>query len=187
MTGWESEASRQFETERLRLRPPTFDDAEAIFSTYATDPEVTRYLEWAPHQGLEDTRAFLGRCAQSMRDGRELAWVLEHGGSGVVVGMLSARPRGHMADLGYVLARPHWGQGLMVEAVRPVVDWLLADPRIYRVWAICDVDNVGSARVLEKAGFSLEGVLRKWMPHCNLGPIPRDVRCYSMVTEETTT
>jgi len=42
----------------------------------------------------------------------------------------------------------------MTEAVQKVVDWALKQPEIYRVWAVCDVDNVGSARVMAKAGMT---------------------------------
>ncbi len=51
-----------FTTERLTLRPPRPADAEAIFRAYATDPEVTRYLTWAPHRTVEETRQFVERC-----------------------------------------------------------------------------------------------------------------------------
>ncbi len=48
-----------FETVRLALRRPAAGDIEAIFSRYAGDPEVTRFLAWPRHESLEDTRAFL--------------------------------------------------------------------------------------------------------------------------------
>jgi ribosomal-protein-alanine N-acetyltransferase len=56
---------RTLETERLRLRPPALDDAQAIFGEYAQDPQVTRYLTWRPHDSVETTRTFLRRCVQS--------------------------------------------------------------------------------------------------------------------------
>jgi RimJ/RimL family protein N-acetyltransferase len=43
------------ETPRLRLRLPVMADATSIFEQYAQDREVTKYLEWRPHQGIEDT------------------------------------------------------------------------------------------------------------------------------------
>lgn len=47
------------ETARLYLRKPVSTDAESIFTIYASDPQVTRYLSWPTHRGLDDTRAFL--------------------------------------------------------------------------------------------------------------------------------
>jgi len=52
---------------------------------------------------------------------------------------------------------------------------------IYRVWATCDVDNVASARLLERVGMEREGVLRRWLVHPNLSEAPRDCLCYSIV------
>jgi RimJ/RimL family protein N-acetyltransferase len=69
----------------------------------------------------------------------------------------------------------------MTEAVRAVADWWLEQPAIYRVWAVCDVENRASARVLERAGFELEGTLRRWMIHPNVSDEPRDALCWARV------
>ena len=49
---------RVITTSRLILRPPELSDAEAIFTGYGQDPDVTRYLIWRPHQSIADTEAF---------------------------------------------------------------------------------------------------------------------------------
>lgn len=95
--------------------------------------------------------------------------------------MVASRLRGSKADLGYVLSRSHWGQGLATEAVRSVNEWLRASPDIYRVWATCDFENPASARVLEKIGMECEGVLRRWIIHPNISPEPRDSFVYAWV------
>ena len=78
---------------------------------------------------------------------------------------------------GYVLARPFWGRGLMTEALTEVAHWAMRQEGIWRIGAVCDVDNPASARVMEKSGLVREGVLRRWLIHPNLSPDPRD--CYS--------
>jgi RimJ/RimL family protein N-acetyltransferase len=95
--------------------------------------------------------------------------------------MLDVRPGPHGVELGYVLGRANWNHGYMTEAVQTVTAWLPGQPEIYRVWAVCDVDNSGSARVLEKAGFQREGILRRWTMHPNAGAQPRDCLCYARV------
>jgi RimJ/RimL family protein N-acetyltransferase len=82
---------------------------------------------------------------------------------------------------GYVLARQYWGNGYMLEALAHLVDWALAQPGVYRAWAFCDVDNPGSARVMEKAGMTLEGRLRRWHVCPELGDEPRDCWVYARV------
>jgi ribosomal-protein-alanine N-acetyltransferase len=76
-----------------------------------------------------------------------------------VVGTVGLRVQGHRVELGYVLARPYWGQDLATEAARAVVDWAIARPEVHRVWAVCDLDNHASARVLEKVGMERKGRL----------------------------
>ena len=69
----------------------------------------------------------------------------------------------------------------MPDAANAVVEWALAQPEIYRVWAVCDVDNLASARVLEKIGMQCEGLLRRYILHPNISEAPRDCWCYAKV------
>jgi len=167
---------QRLSTERLELRPATIEDADAVFG-YASDPGVSRYLPWRPHASREDTIDFLRRCEQDWRDGSAFPWVIVEAGR--VVGMIEAGIDGYRASLGYVLASDAWGRGIATEAVEAVVGALLELPELWRVWATCDVENRASARVLEKAGFSFEGVLHRWDRH-NVGPEPRDARVYAI-------
>ncbi len=87
----------------------------------------------------------------------------------------------HRLGFGYVLARPWWGRGLMAEALAEVAGWALAQPPVFRIGAVCNVENPGSARVMEKAGLAREGVLRRWAVHLNIGDEPRDCFSYARV------
>ena len=95
--------------------------------------------------------------------------------------MIRLQCQNHCANLGYVLARHYWNQGLMTEALQPLVDWAIVQPEIYRVWAVCDIDNLASARVLEKVGMTCEGILHRWLIHPNVSNEPRDCLCYGKV------
>ncbi len=82
-----------------------------------------------------------------------------------------------------MLGRSWWGRGFMTEAARaPSWSGAWPDPAIYRVWAVTDVDNTASARVLEKTGMLREGRLRA-LAHppepCALEP--RDCWCFARV------
>jgi len=169
------------ETPRLRLRPPMMGDAEAIFTQYARDVEVTKYLLWRPHETIETVRDFLRHCLAAREQGTTFPWAITRKSDGRLLGMIEARIDASRAELGYALARPFWGQGFATEAVRAVVDLALAHPTIYRVWAVCDLENHASARVLEKAGLQREGVLRRWSVHPNVSEVPRDCVCYAKV------
>ena len=164
-------------TARLTLRPPQLDDAPAVFANYASDPEVTRYLSWPTHQHQAQTEAWLRSVTHRVEGSpTDRTWLLDDGAS--VIGAFRARFDGHRAAFGYVLARAYWRRGLMTEVAGTVVPRLAAVPGVYRVWTVCDIDNFGSARVLEKIGMRFEGVLLRWCIHPNVSNRPRDVRCY---------
>jgi len=170
-----------WETARLTARPPTSADAQLLFEQYARDPAVAKYMTWRPHGDVKETLEFLRRCERVWIDGSAFPWSLWVKGTGEFAGLLEIRVSASAVDLGYALAQRWWRHGLMSEALQSVVQWALAQPEIYRVWATCDVENVASARVLERVGMEREGVLRRWLVHPNISEVPRDCLCYSVV------
>ncbi|GKA60888.1 acyl-CoA N-acyltransferases superfamily protein [Tanacetum coccineum] len=89
---------------------------------------------------------------------------------------------GHKADIGYGLAAKYWGQGIATAAVKMAVKMVLTDfPDIVRLQAFTDVENIGSQRVLEKAGFKKEGLLRKYTL---LKGCIKDTLVYSFLSED---
>jgi ribosomal-protein-alanine N-acetyltransferase len=172
---------KRIETERLTLRIPSLADAEAIFREYAQDPEVTRYLIWEPHRAINETLEFLSHCVSAWQKESGFPNVITLEGRDSAIGMIDIRPDGFKVEMGYVLGRAYWGKGYMTEAVRALVDWALSQEEIYRVWAICDVDNLASARVLEKAGMQREGLLRREIIHPSVSSQPRDCYLYAIV------
>lgn len=166
----------ELHTERLVLRWPRLTDAPAILAAYAGDERVTRFMTWTPHTDVASLeRDYLRDAVRRIGRGTEPAWLVHLDGE--VVGMVSTRPGAHGHELGYVLSADHWGRGIMPEAVEAVTSALHA-VGVERVYAYTDVENAGSARVLEKAGFVEEGVLRAHMrvPHLDG---PRDSRLFA--------
>ncbi len=130
---------------------------------------------------IEQTKEFLTQAINSWAQGTEYTWAITLKDTTGLIGMIALRVNLTKADFGYVLARPHWNQGFTTEAVVAVVQWAMAQSEVYRVWALCDTENLASARVLEKAGLQREGTLRRWLPHVNVSSEPRDCFCYSIV------
>lgn len=170
-----------FATARLVARRPRLEDAPAVFAAYAADPEVTRYLSWAPHASVDTLREYLRLTISDWETGASFRYELCLRGSDDPVGSLRLLPEGARVMLGYVLARPLWGRGLMAEALRFGVEWALAQPDVYRAYAFCDVENPASARVMEKVGMEREGVLRRYHTCPTLSPEPRDCLIYAKV------
>ena len=164
-----------FVTARLTARPPKVADAPAVFATYASDAVATRFLIWKAYTEIRPLEEYLATREEAWRTGAgQFAWLLHLRDTGELVGSIGAALAGNSVVFGYVLGRKHWRRGLMAEALGFLVDWSLAQPEIFRAWAYCDVENPASARVMEKAGMTREGVLRRWHVCPTIGPEPRD-------------
>lgn len=167
-------------TDRLILRRPRASDAEAVYA-YAADPEVTFHMDWPTHTDIARSRVFLEYCDAAWADGSEATWAITLTDDDRMAGVIAARPRGHKADFGYALSRAYWGRGLATEAARAVINEAFRLPGMARVWATCSLENIGSRRVLEKAGLEREGVLRAWCVRPQKAGIVEDSYCYSIV------
>ncbi|KLU81333.1 hypothetical protein MAPG_00423 [Magnaporthiopsis poae ATCC 64411] len=88
----------------------------------------------------------------------------------------------HGAEVGYWIGREHWGQGLASEAVVALTRWAFeSHPDIHRLEGLVYANNPASSRVLEKAGFTLEGTRRR--AACKRGEVI-DVRVYGLLRDE---
>ena len=165
-----------FGTARLVARIPRVDDGPAVFASYASDPEVTRYLSWRAYERVEPLNVFLREAIAHWDKGQgHLAWLLCLKGTDTPIGSIGVDLGTEgKAMFGYVLAKKFWGHGFTAEALKHLVDWSLAQPAIFRAWAFCDGENPASVRVMEKAGMTREGILRRWHTSPSLGPEPRD-------------
>ena len=150
-------APERLETARLVLRRPLATDAEAIFTRYAGDREVTRYLGWPVHESLEDTSAFLAFSASEWERLPAGPYLVEGRITGPLLGSTGfAFESAERAMTGYVLAKDAWGHGYATEALRAIVG--IADAvKIRRLFALCHPEHRASWRVLEKCGFVLTG------------------------------
>ncbi|OBF44143.1 GNAT family acetyltransferase [Mycobacterium sp. 852002-50816_SCH5313054-b] len=165
---------------KLMLRPPVLDDAGALYQRVARDPEVTKYLLWAPHPDVSATRRVISEKLNI--GGDERTWAITLKNSGEVIGLASCRrPVPHSVEIGYCLGRRWWGKGYMSEVLDLLLAALQADRQVYRVWATCSPDNERSARLLERAGFGLEGRLTRHAVYPTLGPDPRDALMYAKI------
>lgn len=166
-------------TARLTLRRPRAEDAKAIFRGFASIPEATRFMSWRTHRTLDDTRAFLDFAANGWaRDGVG-AYLIER--EGAVIGTTGLHPETPTrAETGYILRPDAWGQGYATEAGRAMVD-LARTLGFVRVQAHCHVDHHASARVLEKCGMALEGILRAHTVLPNHSPHPADMKVYARI------
>jgi len=164
------------ETERLRLRPRTPGDAEALFPSLS-DPELMHFWSGPPHRDVAETRADFSREAPDWR-----TWAITLKGSDSAIGFVAIgeKRQGGVSEIGYMLARAHWGGGIAIEAVSAVIDRVFAEGQ-RRIFADTDPENLASRGLLERLGFQLEGVLRdEWETHIGV----RDTALYGLLAGE---
>lgn len=84
---------------------------------------------------------------------------------GKVIGSIGAFRQGNIhrqtVEVGYYIAEEYWGKGIMTEAVKLLCEYVFSHTDIIRIYAEPFANNIGSQRVLEKAGFQYEGTLRR--------------------------
>ncbi|CAN1209350.1 GNAT family protein [Tumidithrix helvetica PCC 7403] len=152
-------------TERLTLRKMTLGDAEDIFA-YAQDPDVSRYVTWSTHESIADTEKFLCFVLQSYTTATGMDWGIVHDQDRKLIGTCGLFNWNHnhtRAELGYALSKQYWNQGYMTEAVKAVISFGFHVMMLNRIEAICKIENIASAQVLQKVGMELEGTLRQYV------------------------
>jgi|SRR5579862_7649443 len=151
-------------TARLLLREFTLAD-EADVHEYGGDPEVSRFTDWGPNTPEVTHQVLLGRLELQQKWPRhEIDLGIELCATGKLIGSFRLRitdSENGLGDFGFVLNRAYWNQGLITEATRAVLDKAFTVLNLHRLIATCDTRNVGSARVLEKAGMRREAHFRQ--------------------------
>lgn len=161
-------------TSRLTLQRLRPEDAEEVFYSYASKPEVTRFLTWPTHSSIADARSFLAYADQAWLRGEEFSFGLRLNTNNRLIGAFAVRNDDGRMEVGYALAPAFWSQGLATEACTGMVNYLRKLPDVYRIQSFVDEENVASARVLLKSGFIEEARLPKWRRFVNLNNDPRD-------------
>jgi len=152
-----------FETERLVLRKLVASDAEEYYA-FASDPEVAAQTTWAKHETLRDSEEFLTRVEERVALRQAYHWGIRLKSNGKLIGrtgIIHIDDVHDKAEIGYALSRDYWNQGIVTEATRPIIKYMLEEIEMNRLEARCNDSNPGSYRVMEKLGMSFEGLMRK--------------------------
>ena len=167
-------------TARLVLRQLREDDAAALFSVLS-DPDVMTWWSSGPPASLTETADYVkGNAAEGQGfdcwaitagDDIALGWVI----------LIDGKP--DVKEIGYILRRDRWGQGIACEAVSRVIDHGFVDLNLRRIFADTDPENAGSISLIERLGFQYEGRLRgEWETHIGV----RDSLIFGLLQDEWT-
>jgi len=155
--------TKRIETERLLLRPFTLDDAEMMFTNWASDPAVTRYLRWSPHRTWVETAELLHEWSQHYGEPDFYAWAITDRQTGEVFGSIALihpepdahlpRPADTIWEPGYAIGRAWWNKGYTTEALCAVRDFFFEEVGGDLLTCCHAVENPASGAVMRKAGF----------------------------------
>ena len=142
-------------TDRLTLRPWRESDLNDFYE-YASVDGVGQMAGWNPHRNVEESQTILSHFIEGKH-----VFALEYRGK--VIGSLGVEEYSEEnypeldalqgREIGYVLSKAYWGQGLMPEAVKVVIDWLFNDKKLDFIIVGHFDRNAQSKRVVEKCGF----------------------------------
>ena len=153
-----------FETDRLILRKIEINDLEDIFE-FSSDPEVAHHMTWEVNKSKEETlNNFINVVIENYEKGQTGSLAIVHKESNKVIGTCSFIEWSNEhsnAEIGYVLNRNYWGLGIATEAINELIKLGFETIQLNRIQGRCDIDNIGSEKVMLKVGMCYEGTLRK--------------------------
>lgn len=143
------------------LRPWTIDD-KASLTKYANNPRIARNLtNQFPHPYTEENAAFFIQEVTNRADNDIMAIDIE----GEAVGGIGLHFKYDVycknIELGYWVAEPFWGHGIMTKAIKDRVEFAFANYDVHRIYASVYTRNTGSWKALEKVGFTREAHLKE--------------------------
>ncbi|HBN85146.1 MAG TPA: GNAT family N-acetyltransferase [Clostridiales bacterium] len=172
---------KTLETDRLIIRKFRYEDLDNLYE-YARNPKVGPNAGWCPHESREDSSDILRIFIE-----KDDVWAITDKSTGKVIGSIglhidNKRNNDKARMLGYVLAEPYWGKGLMTEAAKAVIKYAFETMELDLLSVYHYPYNQRSKRVIEKCGFLYEGTLRNASVIYN-GDVNDDV-CYSLTERE---
>ncbi|HLF29988.1 MAG TPA: GNAT family N-acetyltransferase [Xanthomonadales bacterium] len=156
------------ESSRLRLRPLSLEDAPAVFEIHS-DPETLKY--WGHGRMATEAEAanLIRGNLEWVESGMSIYWAMEFLSRPGLIGtctLFKMDEQNRRAEVGYILNRTFWGQGLMSEALSTMIDYAFQTLELHRLEADTDPKNSVSLALLKKFGFKHEGYFReRWWVH----------------------
>ena len=156
--------TKALETDRLILRQFIINDARATFNNWSNDPDVTKYLTWAPHSNVDVSKSVLEGWITSYEKDNFYQWGIVIKSTDELVGTISIVQQKDdikMVQVGYCIGKKWWKQGITSEALAAIIRFFFEEVGINRLEARHDPRNPNSGKVMTKCGLKYEGTMRQ--------------------------
>ncbi|MCL2678662.1 MAG: GNAT family N-acetyltransferase [Clostridiales bacterium] len=158
------QGTKTLQSRRLLLRRFSAEDAPAMYENWANDPEVTKYLRWPHHAGLEVSQSVIAGWVSHYRENDFYNWAIVLKESDMPVGSIGVVGRDDgvkTVHIGYCLGKRWWGRGITAEALKLLIGYFFNEVGANRIEARHDPKNPNSGKVMVKCGFRYEGTQRE--------------------------
>ncbi|MCU7557989.1 GNAT family N-acetyltransferase [Macrococcus capreoli] len=145
----------------IHYRQLELDDIEAIYDLLTKD-ETSRYQSWVI-ETLEDTEQYINQMISLCEQKKMHYRVIEDKDTQKLIGVcrITLNQKHHKGEIGYMIHPDYWGKGIATHAAKDLIRYGFDDLSLNRIYAVTDVRNNGSIRVLEKCGLQREGLMRQ--------------------------
>jgi [ribosomal protein S5]-alanine N-acetyltransferase len=155
------------ETERLHLIDITQNHANCLFEILSLD-EVTKYYGTDTFTSIEEAKKLIDMFQKNYYEKRSIRWgiILKENNKFIgTVGLNGLQLKNKKAEIVYEIHPSYWRKSYTTEAIREVLRYSYVELKLNRIGAVVYLENEASSKLLEKLGFSKEGVLRDYLYH----------------------
>jgi ribosomal-protein-alanine N-acetyltransferase len=152
------------ETDRILMREITNNDIDDMYCYYS-NTIMMKYTKTNPHQSKEETLARIIKLSNSFKNNKGIAWAIESKTEKRVIGDIGLyyiTADHKKAGVGFNIAQEYWNNGYGTEALIMVLNYAVYELNIQDIEATCKIDNIASAKVMEKAGMKYDGTFSKY-------------------------
>lgn len=145
--------TQNIQTPKMILRKITLNDAEHMFNNWASDDDVTKYLNWHTHKSIINTQDIIKSWIEQYNSPTFFQWVIELIDNQKVIGTISLFNVDTVygtCEIGYCMSKEYWNQGLMTEACHHILHYAFCDLNFKMVFAKHDINNPASGKVMRK-------------------------------------
>ncbi|WP_433752995.1 GNAT family N-acetyltransferase [Paenibacillus amylolyticus] len=153
----------ELETKRLLLREIKQSDSQDIFQIFSSD-EVTKFYDVESFTNMKQAEELIQRWNERFVNGQVIRWGIALKSDNRIIGTCGFHgwmKQHYKAAMGYELAPEFWQQGYMTEVAQKIVEYGFNTLELNRIEAFVEPENEGSRKLLEKIGFSEEGILKE--------------------------
>lgn len=175
---------KDLQSERLLLRKITGKDIPDIFEIYSNREVMLYFDDRYAFEDIAEAEQMVSDYENAMQDQNGMRWGIILKDDGKLIGTCGFHALSDYhkrIEIGYDLNRGYWGKGIMTEALSLIIDYAFEKSEVNRIEAFVEPPNTASGALLEKLGFSMEGILRE---HEMCRGKMTDIQLFSLLRKE---